>query len=270
MQKKTRATSIRAFQKIVRDFYAENGRRHLPWRKTRNPYNILVSEVMLQQTQADRVIPKYVAFMKKFPTVKALASSENKDLLKEWQGLGYNRRALNLKRAAESILTNHKGRFPKTHEDLVELPGVGPATAGDIMAFAYNKPAIVIETNIRTVFIHHYFLGKEKVSDKQIIELVEATLPENEIQDWYYALMDYGTYLKKTLGNNIHRSAHYKKQSPFKGSNRELRSQILKLILEKPRTKAELLKLFDSSVEKNLIALEKEGLIRKKGGKFIS
>lgn len=269
---------INSFKNTVWKFYRAHGRGHLPWRKTRDPYKILVSEIMLQQTQVDRVIPKYKSFLKKFPKVKALAKVKNKDVLLEWQGLGYNRRALNLKRAAEKIVSDFGGEFPQTLDELLTLPGVGRATAGDVLAFAFNKPAVVIETNIRTVFIHHFFADKKKVSDKEILKLIEKTLPTSHakgrtggVREWYYALMDYGAHLKKTLGNNIARSKHYKKQSTFKGSNRELRSHILKLVLAKPRTKAEILKLLDSpapAIEKNLLALSKEGLIRAKNGRI--
>lgn len=260
-----------AFKRVVRKYYKEHGRHTLPWRTTRDPYKILVSEIMLQQTQVDRVVPKYKSFLKKFPTIQSLSSANIRAVLIEWQGLGYNRRAVNLKRAAETIVKKHKGRFPLSLEELLQLPGVGKATAGDIMAFAYNEPAVVIETNIRTVYIHHFFDDKENISDKELILLIEKTLDTQHPREWYYALMDYGSYLKKGLGNNIQKSAHYKKQSAFKGSNRELRSSILKLILKKGRTEAEIMKLLETPsepVRKNILALEKEGLIRKVGQNY--
>jgi A/G-specific adenine glycosylase len=258
--------NVVSFKRAVWKFYKAEGRHTLPWRLTRDPYKILVSEIMLQQTQVERVIPFYAEFTKHFPTVQKLAKASTKDVLVEWQGLGYNRRGINLQRAAQMVVEKHRGVFPAVYSELVELPGVGPATAGDLLAFAYNKPAVVIETNIRTVFIHHFFPTKSKVSDKEILELIEKTLDKKNPREWYYALMDYGTHLKKTLGNNINKSKHYKKQSKFAGSNRELRSHILKLILEKPRTKASLLKLLDKPAEaitKNLLALEREGLIKR-------
>jgi A/G-specific adenine glycosylase len=267
-----------SFKNTVWKFYKAEGRGHLPWRKTTDPYKILVSEVMLQQTQVDRVIPKYKSFLKKFPSVKALANAKTKDVLLEWQGLGYNRRAFNLQRAAAKIVSDFGNKFPQTLEELLTLPGVGRATSGDLLAFAYNKPAVVIETNIRTVFIHHFFPTSPKlrgasaeVSDKQILELIEKTLDKKNPREWYYALMDYGTHLKKTLGNNAVRSKHYKKQSRFEGSNRQLRSHILKLVLAKPRTEAEIIKLMKQPVEainKNLLALSKEGLIQMKNGRI--
>lgn len=269
-----------AFKKIVWNFYKSHGRHSLPWRLTRDPYKILVSEIMLQQTQVDRVIPKYKNFLKKFPTVKALAKVPTSEVLKEWQGLGYNRRAINLKRAAEMVVTQYKGKFPQTLEELLKLPGIGRATAGDILAFAWDKPAIVVETNIRSVYMHHFFPELErkrlangepcKVHDDEVIPLIEKTLDTKNPRDWYYALMDYGSHLKKQR-NNIQRSAHYKKQSKFKGSNRELRSKILKTILNKSRTEAEIMKLLDTPVEpirKNLLALTREGFIVKAGKRY--
>jgi A/G-specific adenine glycosylase len=259
-----------AFKKIVKKYYQENGRDTLPWRLTRDPYKILVSEIMLQQTQVDRVIPKYKEFLKQFPTVQSLSSASLRAVLKEWQGLGYNRRAVNFKRTAETIVKEHNGIFPRDEKTLTTLPGIGKATSGDLLAFAWNKPAVVIETNIRTVFIHHFFKDKKNISDKELLPLIEKTLDTENPRDWYYALMDYGSYLKKNVQHRMlnRKSAHYKKQTKFKGSNREERSKILKLILTKSRTEDEIIKLLESpaeSIRKNIISLEKEGLITFKG-----
>src|SRR3989344_4074839 len=160
--------NIKQFQKTIWDYYKTN-KRYLPWRKTRDPYKILVSEMMLQQTQVSRVLPKYKSFSKKFPTVKVLAKAKLKEVLTEWQGLGYNRRAVFLKQCAEKIEKDFKGKFPKDFKALRTLPGIGPATAGDIMVFAWNIPMIVIETNIRSVFIHFFFKNQKKVHDKAIL-----------------------------------------------------------------------------------------------------
>ncbi len=269
-----------AFIKTVTDFYKSHGRHDLPWRKTRDPYKILVSEIMLQQTQVDRVIGRYAQFLKRFPTLLSLAKASNAAVLTEWQGLGYNRRALHLKRATEVIAKKYKGKFPRTYSELVELPGVGPATAGDLMAFAWNKPALVLETNIRTVYMHHFFPEQEKkrlaaglpckINDKELLPILEKTLDTGNPRDWYYALMDYGTFLKKTRGNNISRSAHYTKQTKFKGSNRELRSRILKLVLHTSQTKGALEKALSCSKDllgKNLSTMQQEGLIHIHGNR---
>ncbi|MEY4602494.1 MAG: hypothetical protein RL292_435 [Candidatus Parcubacteria bacterium] len=271
------------FKKTIWDYYKKNGRHDLPWRpptlkfrrdkKTLDPYKILISEVMLQQTQVPRVIEKYKSFLKKFPTVEALAEAPLKDVLLEWQGLGYNRRAKYLKVCAEKVVAEHNSKFPKTFAELVKLPGIGPATAGDILAFAYNIPVPVIETNIRSVFIHFFFSVKDaswQVDDKQILPLIEQTLDMENPREWYWALFDYGAFLKQTRNPNT-QSKHYVKQSPFKGSNREKRSQILKLILTGSKTKKEIIKALgyqSGVVQKNLEQMLNENLIKKEKGKF--
>lgn len=266
------------FKKTIWDYYKKNGRHDLLWRKTTDPYKILISEVMLQQTQVPRVILKYKSFLKRFPTVEVLADAPLKDVLLEWQGLGYNRRAKYLKLCAERVVSEHKGKFPKTLTELVKLPGIGPATAGDILAFSYNIPVPVIETNIRSVFIH-FFFPKDRpwgITDKELVPLIEQTLPtfpyvrHRGVREWYWALFDYGAYLKQTRNPNT-QSKHYVKQSPFKGSNREKRSQILKLILMGAKSEKEIVKAlgYESEVVlKNLEQMLKENLIKKEKGKF--
>lgn len=259
------------FKKAIWYYYKRNGRHDLPWRKTKNPYKILISEVMLQQTQVNRVIEKYKSFLRKFPTVKALAEAQLKDVLLEWQGLGYNRRAKYLKLCAEKVFTEYSGKFPKNLKELVALPGIGPATAGDILAFAYNIPVPVIETNIRSVFIHFFHASSaDSVSDKDLLPLIELTLDMKNPREWYWALFDYGAHLKQTRNPNT-RSKHYVKQSPFKGSNREKRSQILKLILLGAKSEKEIAKILgyeEKIIQKNLADMVKENLIKKARTKF--
>lgn len=261
------------FKKTVWSYYKKHG-RNLPWRDTRDPYKILVSEIMLQQTQVERVIPKYNSFIKKFPTVKKLADASLKDVLKEWQGLGYNRRGLYLKKAAEETVKNFNGKLPKDYQPLLSLPGIGPATAGDILAFAYNIPIPVIETNIRTVFLHHFFndASCKQIHDKEILPIVEKTLDKKNPRDWYWALLDYGSYLKRTIGNQNSKSRHYLKQSPFRGSNRELRAKILKHILNTPGTTTialgKNLQKPAIQIRTNIISMKKEGLLKEKDKKL--
>jgi A/G-specific adenine glycosylase len=219
-----------SFQKTVYAYYRAHGRR-LPWRETDDPYRILVAEVMLQQTQVPRVLAKYPEFIAAFPDVQSLATAPLSEVLRVWQGLGYNRRARHLKEAASIIVRDYGGQVPDSMEELRRLPGIGHATAAQILAFAYNKPVVFIETNIRAVFIHHFFAVRESVRDSEILPLVEATLDRENPREWYYALFDYGVYLKKTHGNPARRSAHHVKQSPFEGSNREARSRVLAEIL---------------------------------------
>jgi len=264
--------SLDTFKKTIWDYYKKYGRHDLPWRKTKDPYRILVSEMMLQQTQVSRVIPKYKNFLKKFPTVEALAKAPLRQVLIQWQGLGYNRRALYLKKCAEKVVTDFDGKFPKDVKTLVSLPGIGPATAGDILAFAYNIPVPIIETNIRSVFIHFFFPNKKKISDKQILPLIGKTMGKGNPREWYWALFDYGAYLKTSgSGNPSRRSAHHTKQSPFKGSNRQIRARILRLILEKPRTEKEITKILGqtpSIVAKNLASFVREETIVKRKSRF--
>lgn len=259
--------SLSAFRKTVWEYYRRHQRR-FPWRETRDPYRILVSEIMLQQTQAPRVVEKYRSFLKRFPTVEKLARASVASVLKEWQGLGYNRRGLALKRSAEEIMKRFGGKLPRDYAALLTLPGVGPATAGDILAFAWNEPVTVIETNIRSVFIHAFFPDDNSVHDRDLLPLIARTVDKENPREWYYALMDYGAWLKKTLPNPSRRSRHFTTQSAFKGSNRELRSKILKYLLAYPRQSAETiceaLGSDRAAVSKNLSAMAKEGLIREK------
>ncbi len=284
---------MKAFKRTVREYYKKHGRHDLPWRQTRDPYKILVSEIMLQQTQVSRVIEKYTSFLQKFPTVEALAHASLRDVLTEWQGLGYNRRGLYLKKCAEKIVApksagGFDGKFPKDFKTLCTLPGIGPATAGDIMAFAWNRAVPVIETNIRSVFIHFFFpenktgAEQKKISDSDIMPLIEESLcstNRKNSREWYWALFDYGAYLKSSRApknnggkNPSRRSAHHIKQSAFEGSNRQKRAAILRLILEKPRTEKELLKVTKYTPEilaTNLKTLALEGLLKKQKQKYI-
>ena len=252
----------RAFVKTVRDFYKQQG-RDLPWRKTTDPYKVLVSEVMLQQTQVDRVIPKYTSFLKQFPTLKALARADLKDVLKEWQGLGYNRRA-----KALHDVSQQTSRLPRDYDELCKLPGIGPYTAGAIRAFAYNEPEPIIETNIRTVYTHHFFPGGEAVHDSEIVKLIERTLDRENPREWYSALMDYGSHLKKKGIKINSKSAHYTKQSGFKGSNREVRGAVVRELSQTetgltPLAISQRTGLSRDAIQKQIDALVNEGLLRR-------
>jgi A/G-specific adenine glycosylase len=265
----------------------------MAWRDQPTPYYVVVSEIMLQQTQVHRVMNKFTSFVKRFPTWQSLAQAPTKDVLTEWSGLGYNRRALFLKRIAETITDGGKvaGTLPNSFDELRKLPGIGPNTAGSILAFAYNIPFPFIETNIRSVFIHFFFPDIEKregkkackkISDDQLMPFIEEALHDPKIKknprEWYYALMDYGSMLKKTLPNPSRRSAHHIKQKPFKGSNRELRSRILRLVMENGRTRKEIENYFKKEINKKLITekqieenvrnLLKEGFIGQHRGRY--
>jgi len=223
------------FQELVLRYYHEHGRHTLPWRTTHtSPYHVLVSEIMLQQTQVDRVIPKFLNFINIFSTIQDLATAPQSVVLTHWVGLGYNRRARMLHQAAQMIVTNYGGIIPKISEELLTLPGIGPYAAASIPAFAYNLPTTVLDTNIRAIYIHHFFADKsEKVTDKEILSLVKATLYTENPREWYSALMDYGTYLKSIGINPIKKSIGYTKQSKFVGSTRQLRGAILRELTHK-------------------------------------
>jgi A/G-specific adenine glycosylase len=261
----------RAFRKIIYDYYKKH-RRDFPWRKQRSPYRILVSEIMLQQTQTQRVFEKYGAFIRHFPDFLSLKQSSLQEVLMQWQGLGYNRRAIALKSCAEAVIQEYGGSLPSSVDELIKLPGIGKATASSIRAFAFNKPAVFIETNIRAVFIHFFFRERERVSDADIMPLVEKTLDDSNPREWYYALMDYGVMLKKNFQNPARKSIHHKKQSRFEGSNRQLRGRILKALLIHPdMTEKDLTKKIEADSERlgeNLLRMEKEGLIQRKRGRL--
>jgi A/G-specific adenine glycosylase len=265
-------SQIQTFQEIIRDSYRQYGRADLPWRVPVadgcfDPYFIMVSELMLQQTQVPRVMPKYEAFLAQFPTVQALATTNLGGVLRAWQGLGYNRRAKFLWQAAQMVV--EQGAFPATVPELVRLPGIGPNTAGAILAYAYNQPAVFVETNIRTVYIHHFFADRSDVADTEIRELLEQTLDREHPREFYWALMDYGTWLKATIGNLNTASRHYAKQSKFHGSRRQIRGQIIRLLGERPRTFAELETIvLDERLPTVLAELTAEGLIREQRGTY--
>jgi len=260
------------FLETLWGYYAGHGRHDLPWRQAEagssfDPYKIMVSELMLQQTQVMRVIPKYQAFTEQFTNTRELARAELGDVLRAWQGLGYNRRAKYLWQAAQ-IVDNLK-YFPKTSEELLRLPGIGVNTAGAIMAYAYNSPAIFVETNVRTVYIHHFYSDRTGVTDKEILTLLEQTLDHEHPREFYWALMDYGSHLKATVGNLNKASKQYTKQSQFQGSRRQVRGKILRLLGVQAYVPSALLAaLSDERSEAVIQALLAEGLIRQTKGQY--
>jgi A/G-specific adenine glycosylase len=256
------------FNRAIWAYYRKTG-RDLPWRKTRDPYAIFVSEIMLQQTQVGRVEGFYKKFIKQFPNFRSLAGAKTKNVLVAWQGLGYNRRALSLQRAAEIIVRDFGGKLPCNRATLESLPGIGKGTSGSLLAFAFNKPEVFIETNIRRVFIHFFFPRVQKVTDAEIKRCIECTIDLKNPREWYWALMDYGAAMPRGVNPN-RRSAHYKKQSAFVGSDRELRGKILRCMLEKKgrMTILALLKTVNAPedrIRKIAADLAREGFIVRKG-----
>jgi A/G-specific adenine glycosylase len=265
-------SAVLAFRKRIYDYYDNQG-RDLPWRKRVTPYRVLVSEIMLQQTQVDRVIEKYKEFLAAFPNFNTLAEAPTAKLLTIWSGMGYNRRALSLKNLAQVVVAEHKGRLPSDPEQLVELPGIGPYTAGAVAAFAFNKPVVFMDTNIRRVYIHEFFRDGENIRDEELLPIVRCTIDNKYPAKWYNALMDYGSMLKKEQINPNKRSAHYTRQSPFENSNRQVRGSILKALVKGAALTANrIVKETGMDVErvrKNLGDLENEGFIRKKGRSYV-
>jgi len=229
------------FRNLVYSEYKKNGRT-FPWRENLDPWGILVSELMLQQTQTERVVPYWKRWMEKWPSPSTLAKASLEEVLREWSGLGYNRRGKYLKESAVIIERDFGGIVPCVPETLVKLPGIGPYTAGAIACFAYNYPSVFIETNIRSVMLHFFFPDREGISDSEIIPLIKETLDNKDPRKWYWALMDYGAILKKTNTNPNRRSVHYGRQSAFSGSFRQIRGSLIRVLVARgPATAEELL-----------------------------
>lgn len=278
--------TIPQFQKIILDWHKKN-RRDMSWKNTKDPYKILVSEVMLQQTQVARVLPKYKEFLKEFPTLQVLAKASDKKLLRVWQGLGYWRRALGLKNTAKAILKEYKGKFPKDPKVLETLPGIGPYTARALACFAFDHSEAFLDTNIRRVYLHFFFPKKKNISDKQILKIAQKAIPSisshnsrlrypiTTSRKWHYALFDYGaTVLKDKKVNK--QSRHYTKQSKFAGSFRSFRTKVIHFLLEQPQqtaTKTKIRQLLKTAKnpyapEKILASLEKDSLIKRKRNSY--
>lgn len=261
----------RQFQELIwqkgRELY-----RSMPWREDTRGYYVLVSELMLQQTQVTRVAPKFEQFIARFPDEQALAKASLADVLALWQGLGYNRRARFLQQAAQMIVRDYAGAFPDTKQALHMLPGVGKNTAGAVLAYTFNQPALFIETNVRTVYIHHLFADRDEVTDQEILASLDATMDREHPREWYWALMDYGTHLKSQGVKTNARSKQYKKQSRLEGSVRQVRGQIIKLLTEQGNmTDVALRQLLnaDARYEPALQGLVRDGLVLVSPG-FIS
>jgi A/G-specific adenine glycosylase len=272
-------TEITQFTRDLQTFFVAH-QREMPWRLPAkngqfDAYHILISELMLQQTQVSRVVPKYEAFLQRFPDVASLAAAPLADVLTTWQGLGYNRRAKFLWQAAGQVMQAFGGVIPDSVEQLVKLPGVGVNTAGAIVAYAHNQPVIFIETNIRTVYIHHFFHDKQAVTDKEMGSILSQSLDEwlkespYGAREFYWALMDYGTYLKSSIGNISKQSKTYARQSAFLGSKRQVRGLVLRALSEGPHTIGQLRQLAqDDRAEVICIELKQEGLIHQRGSKL--
>jgi len=272
---------IKPFQNIIYSYFKQYG-RDFPFRDEISPYNVVISEMMLQQTQTNRVVEKFQQFIQKFPDFQSLASASLNDVLKVWQGLGYNRRAMALKKIAEKVVTEFDGILPADVEILKTFPQIGHNTASSIVAFAFNMPTFFIEVNIRRVYTYFFFPGTSSIEDKVIMPIVRKTLDRSNVRKWYYALMDFGVMLKKThpelnkrsahYRKQYKRSAHYRKQLKFKGSNREIRGKILKLLITRSNlTEVEIskeLEINSNKLKEIMNLLIKEGFIKQESNQF--
>lgn len=257
---------IHDFQSLIFSWWEKN-RRDLPWRKTRDPYRILVSEVMLQQTQVLRVLPKYAEFIKAFPTVDDLANASTAKILKVWKGMGYNRRAVYLKRTAEAVVADYQGKFPDSELLLTKLPGVGTYTARAIMVFAFGKNVAMVDTNIRQIFTHFFFNGLPQ-KEKLIQELADKLVPVGKSWAWHQALMDYGAIALPRNRPEQRRGTPV----PFRESNRFYRGRIIdvlrKLPISENKLLSDLVKQYGKTRDdyKKIIAgLIKDGLVTRRG-----
>lgn len=264
-----RPPAIPEFRQAVLDYYRDHG-RDLEWRKTTDPYHILVSEIMLQQTQVERVSGKFPAFIARFPDFGSLASAPLPEVLLSWQGMGYNRRAVFLQRSARRAAEEYDGTLPQDPDVLATFPGIGRATAASICAFAFDMPVVFIETNIRRVFIHYFFGDSATtVNDTDILPLVKKALYRKSPRTWYNALMDLGSDLKTATENPNRRSRHYTKQAAFEGSDRKIRGSIIRILLTHKRlTRKAVIRQFteeEERVARILGDLEAEGFIARSG-----
>lgn len=254
------------FRQALWNFYHQE-KRLFAWRNTLDPYKIVVSEVMLQQTQTQRVVEKFQTFTHEFKTFEELANAPIRAVLAEWVGLGYNRRGLALHGIAQKVVNEFGGQLPDDPETLETFKGLGPATAASIVAFAFNKPTVFIETNIRAVYLHAFFNDHQDVTDKELMPLIELTVDYVNPREWYYALMDYGVVLKRLYKNPSRKSKHHVVQSKFEGSDRQIRGAIVKTLTQKTSaTLKQLYALFpdqEKRVEKVLNGLCKEGFVLK-------
>jgi A/G-specific adenine glycosylase len=265
--------NIAEFRHAVYAHYAEAG-RDFPWRRPEaTPWGVLVSEFMLQQTQTERVIPYWERWMALWPQPKALSRAPLEDALREWSGLGYNRRCRFLRESARIIAEEHGGVVPQAPEALLALPGVGAYTAGAIACFAYNYPSVFIETNIRAAVIHFFFQGRQGVTDAEIAAILEKALDRLKPREWYWALMDYGAALKKITENPSRRGSGYVRQSRFEGSFRQRRGALLRALVSRgPATTGELRErtgMEEEDLYQVLDALGKDHLVAERDGRYL-
>ena len=257
------------FQKKIFQWWKVN-KRDLPWRHTHDPYKILVSEVMLQQTTVSRVLTKYPVFIKAYPTVKDLANASSGDILRIWKGMGYNRRALYLLQTAKTIHEKYYNKFPISEQLLSKLPGLGKYTARAVLVFAFRKDIAMVDTNIRQILTHFFFHDKPQ-SEKIIQELADQLVPIGKSWEWHQAMMDYGAMNASEWRRPERSRRMERKPTPFKETNRYFRGRIIDLLREKSYKEKELIENLYLEYGKDKIfyidllkKLEKDGLVVQK------
>jgi A/G-specific adenine glycosylase len=255
------------FQSFILRWWKRN-KRDLPWRHTHDPYLILVSEIMLQQTQVFRVIAKYLEFIGRYPTVIDLANATLSDVIRIWKGLGYNRRALNLYSAGKMVVEKFGGVFPKTEEQLCSLPGVGLYTARAVLVFAMKRDVAMVDTNIRRIITHHFF-GDIPQSPRIIQAAADALVPKAKSWEWHQALMDYGAL---AMPRNRNRK-QFTNTIPFKDTPRFIRGRIIDLLRDGNMRQSNLIqkcsensKKSEDFIAEQINALIREQMISKTGG----
>ena len=270
---------IELFQKKILDWWKDN-RRDLPWRHTHDPYKIMISEVMLQQTQVSRVFTRYAEFIEAYPTVKDLAKASTSDVLKTWKGMGYNRRALYIKKAAQTVVDQYKRVFPKSEQELVKLPGLGKYTARAILVFAYGQEIPLVDTNIRQIITHFFLTNhpqgpalkglKGRTLEKEVEDIARQLVPLGKSWEWHQALMDYGALRLARARSGQARSV--RSQTPFKESNRFYRGRVIDRLREGEVSKNKLIADFQKEYGKSRIflntittGLERDGLLTRFG-----
>ena len=255
---------IVSFRRKVLRFYEQHS-RDLPWRKTTDPYKITISEIMLQQTQVERVIPKYYEWIAQWPNWRKLARASNSELLRAWSGLGYNRRALFLGRLAKAVVEQHAGKLPDRPEELEKLPGIGPYTSRAILIFAFNQPLATIDTNIRRVLLYEFGLPVSTPMT-EIEAVAYRVLPKSRSRDWHNGLMDYS---RLALPKQLATIPPISRQSRFEGSGRQVRGEIIRQLLRhQPVDISGVAKLMNRElIEVRQIAesMAREGVVRLNG-----
>ena len=263
------ARRTRALQTRLLSWYEEN-RRDLPWRRTDDPYAILVSEIMLQQTQVPRVAPRFVEWLEAWPDLESLAAAPLADVLRRWQGLGYNNRARRLQECAAAAVASapcgRRAMLPRTLEGLRALPGIGPYTARAVLVFAHNDDLAAVDANVRRVLTHQLSLA-EDLGDKDLQAVADAVLPRGRSRDWHNAMMDYGSLVLTARSTGISSRG---RQGTFEGSRRQKRARVVRRLLQHgPQPLGDLaagLGLSDEETADIVALLRRDGLVTESGG----